>query len=136
MTRKPASPDAHRRPGVLAAIALLTAACSGSPGSHGAQRGSTATQSSGALAFSRCMRSHGVPYFPDPSRGGIPKESPQQLGVSGSQYQAALNDCQHLLPNSGGPTQAQIQQTMSALWKFRPVHALPRGAGLARPQHR
>jgi hypothetical protein len=48
------------------------------------------------------MRSHGVPNFPDPSSsGGVPKETAQQLGVSSSQLQAALNACQHLLPNTG-----------------------------------
>jgi hypothetical protein len=104
---------------LLAAIALLAAACGGSPGSHAAQRGSTATQSSGALAFSRCMRSRGVPNFPDPTgSGGIPKETEQQLGISSSQYQAAHRACAHLLPNSGGPTQAQIQQDMNGMWEF------------------
>jgi hypothetical protein len=48
------------------------------------------------------MRSHGVPNFPDPSSsGGVPKETAQQLGVSSSQLQAALNACQHLLPDTG-----------------------------------
>ena len=48
------------------------------------------------------MRSHAVPNFPDPgSSAEIPKETAQQLGVSSSQLQAALNACQHLLPNTG-----------------------------------
>ena len=101
---------------ILSAAALtLLAACGGSKGGHVAQLGSTATQSStlssagsaqenGAVAFSRCMRSHGVSKFPDPGSGGaIPKESLQQLGVSGSRFQAAQRACQHLLPNGGRP---------------------------------
>ena len=47
------------------------------------------------------MRSSGVPDYPDPpSGGGIPKGSAQQFGVSDSRYQAAENNCQHLLPVS------------------------------------
>lgn len=104
---------------LLAAIALLAAACGGSPGSHVAQRGSTATQSNGVLAFSRCMRSRGVPNFPDPTgSGSIPKETAQQLGVSSSQYQAAQRACQHLLPNSGGLSQADVQQAWSSTLNF------------------
>ena len=45
------------------------------------------------------MRAHGVPNYPDPgSSGGIVKETAQQLGVGSSQLQAALDACQHLLP--------------------------------------
>ena len=86
-------------------LALLAAACGGSPSSTGSggpsnARGSASSQS--AVAYSRCMRSRAVPNFPDPSSGGgVPKETAQQLGVSGSQLQAAQNACQHLLPNTG-----------------------------------
>jgi hypothetical protein len=52
-----------------------------------------------ALAFSRCMRAHGVTRFPDPtSTGVIPKTSVQELGVSSSQFDAAEKACQRLLP--------------------------------------
>jgi hypothetical protein len=85
-----------------AGLALLAAACAGSRGSHVAQLGTTTTQSistgqpatsarqNGGLAFSHCMRSHGVSQFPDPDRSGaIPKVTMQQLGVSSSQFQVA-----------------------------------------------
>ena len=46
------------------------------------------------------MRAQGVPTFPDPppeaSNAKFP--SPQQLGVSSAQFQAAQTACQHLLP--------------------------------------
>jgi hypothetical protein len=79
---------------------------------------STNTQQ--ALAYSRCMRSHGVPNFPDPgSNGAFPKVTPQQLGVSSSQFQAAQNHCRYLLPNGGsGASQTQVQQLMSGMLKF------------------
>lgn len=51
------------------------------------------------LAFSQCMRSHDVPNFPDPVHEvDLPKVSPEILGVSSSQFNAAEGACQHLLP--------------------------------------
>lgn len=93
---------------VTAALVLL-AACSGSPSSArsdsqpaGAPARSPATASQKELAFSRCARGHGVPDYPDPdSNGQAVKETAQQLGVSNSRLQAALNACEHLLPNTG-----------------------------------
>jgi len=83
-------------------LAVLVAACGGSPSSAGSGSSSTtasAASSPSAIGYSHCMRSHGVPDFPDPSSdGAVPKVSVQQLGVSSSQYQAAQKDCQSLLP--------------------------------------
>jgi len=94
-----------------AGLALLAAACGtgsgGAPDAGGSASSPSAagsgsgggTQATGLLAYSTCMRSHGVPNFPDPdSSGGIPKETGQQLGVSQSQLNAASNACQHLIP--------------------------------------
>ena len=54
-----------------------------------------------AVAYSACVRSHGVPNYPDPgSDGNLPKGSVQAFGVSNSQHQAAQRACRHLLPNS------------------------------------
>jgi hypothetical protein len=67
------------------------------------------------------MRSHGVPNFPDPdSSGGIRKETAHQLGVSGSQYQAATQACGHLLPGGGDATRtpAEVQQWWSGMLGF------------------
>jgi hypothetical protein len=112
------------------ALALLAAACGGAPGSHLAQLGSTATKSStsssaaavqqnGMLAFSRCMRSHGVPNFPDPnSSGALPKSQVDQLEASSPQFPPAHRACEHLLPNGGQPTQAQVQQAWNDMRNF------------------
>ena len=85
-----------------AALALLAAACSGSASSTGSAGSSNAAESANSplLTFSRCMRSHGVRNFPDPQPGVSNAKFPsaQQLGVGSSQYQAAENACQHLLP--------------------------------------
>ena len=86
-----------------------------------------------AVAYSQCMRSHGVPNFPDPAGGVPPKVSAQELGVSSSQLQAAQGACQHLLPATGGSLsasslrqcylagvcpQALVQQALSAGREF------------------
>jgi hypothetical protein len=95
-----------------AALAMLTAACGGSPASAGGSSspGGPATPPS-AVAYSQCVRSHGIPNFPDPpSGGGLAKTSAQQLGVSGSRLHAAQRACQHLIPATGGTIQRQEQQ--------------------------
>jgi hypothetical protein len=97
-----------------AALALLVAACSGSPSSAGSSGspGARGTASSpSAIAYSHCLRSHGVPNFPDPTTNGqVPKTSAQLLGVSSSQYQAVQTACQHLYPSNGGSFQQSVQQ--------------------------
>jgi hypothetical protein len=88
---------------VTAGLALV-AGCGGpsATGSGGSSNAGGSASSHSAVAFSGCMRSHGVPNFPDPSGGGgVPKGTAQQLGVSNSQLQVALTACQHLLPNTG-----------------------------------
>jgi hypothetical protein len=116
---------------VIAALlgpALLATACAASPGSHVAQLDTTATKSStsagpqaasarqnGGLAFSRCMRSHGVSQFPDPdSSGAIPKVTLQQLGIGSSQFQAAQSACAYLLLSSD----TEVRQTLSGMLDF------------------
>lgn len=107
-----------------AGLALLAAACGGSPsstGSGGSSNAGGSASSRSAVAYSRCMRSRGVPNFPDPgSRGGIPKETAQQLGLSSSRLQAAQNACQHLLPNTGNidDNPAALHQWWSQMLHF------------------
>jgi hypothetical protein len=108
----------------LTFAAIVAGGCShGSPG-PGVARGSSSpsgSASNGPLAFSQCMRSHGVPNFPDPgSDGSIPKQTAQQLGVSSSRYGAAQRACADLLPNSdqGGLSQAEVQQAWTGMRDF------------------
>jgi hypothetical protein len=100
-------------------LALLTAACSGSPsstGSGGSPNAGGSVNSSALVAYSQCMRSHGIPDFPDPSSsGGIPKEGVISAlrAASNSQVQAASSACKHLLP-PGGSLSGQPIQTITA----------------------
>jgi hypothetical protein len=102
-----------------AVLALLAAACGGGRSSSAA--GGSA-QHDRAVAFARCMRSHGVSDWPDPdSRGGFPGVSKQML--SSPTGQSALHACRHLMPNSGGgsggqPSQTQQQQLVSGALHF------------------
>lgn len=107
-------PDALIAAAILALILLAAVACGGGPspaGSGGspAAGGSAAAQS--AVGYSRCMRSKGVPNYPDPPSGGqVPKADPQRLGVSSAQLQTAQRSCQHLYPGNGGALGASLRQ--------------------------
>jgi hypothetical protein len=85
----------------IAALTPLAPACGASPGGGVAQLGSTTTTTQNvALGFSRCMRAHGVPNFPDPdSQGNVP---PFQVSVSKQTFAAADGACKHLLASGGG----------------------------------
>ncbi len=68
-----------------------------------------------ALQFSQCMRTHGVPSFPDPQfsrsggggigvRIGSAKGGPSRIDLSSPQFQAAQKACQSIMPGpKGGP---------------------------------
>jgi hypothetical protein len=90
----------------LVGLSLLVSACGGSPGSHDAQLAPTtpapSAQLSSALDFSRCMRSHGVPSFPDPDPdGNVPSSALRALGVPKQMLLATDEACRHLLPRGG-----------------------------------
>jgi hypothetical protein len=104
----------------VAAFSLLAAGCGGGGSPQVANvatsttAATTTTAQNGLLAFSQCMRSNGMPNFPDPQRfvGGNVKLTIHQLAPS----QAALNACDHLLPTNGGNgTQETAQQQRTRL---------------------
>jgi hypothetical protein len=109
-------------------LALLAAACSASQSSSGsdgspnagasADAGGSANISS-AVSYTNCMRSHGVPGYPDPSSTGqLPViHNPQKVGVSYGVLTAAVTACQHLWPYQG-LTQVQEQQELAVAVKF------------------
>ena len=94
---------------MAAAFSLLAVACGGG-GSAGvasvasSTTAATTTTQSRGVAFPRCMRANGVPNFPD-----VGKPTPQQVGVSQSQFATAVSACQQLLPH-GGVAQETAQQ--------------------------
>jgi hypothetical protein len=69
------------------------------------------------LAVSTCMRSHGVPNFPDPGAGGGIQITPGSgLNPRTPAFQAAQKTCFKLLPGGGPPKpSAAREQTMVKL---------------------
>ena len=118
MNHKTGRYRAPRRAGALAAaaaIAALATACGGSAASS-ADPPTYAQE----IALVGCMRSHGVPNFPDPSAAGGYSLSADgslvgadgSVDIDSSQAQTAYGDCRHLLP--GGPSISQLEQEVQA----------------------
>jgi len=89
--------------GALVAAALI-AGCSGSSGGGVAQLNTSTTaksaakskQKPSALAWAQCMRSHGMPDFPDPrASGGF--SVPSSISSSPA-FERGWNDCRSLSP--------------------------------------
>jgi hypothetical protein len=74
-----------------------------------------------AVAFAGCMRSHGVPGFPDPTTSprGF-KESLNPSMVHTAAFRAARSACRHLLPGAGppGPSPARSQAQIAEILAF------------------
>jgi hypothetical protein len=103
------------------ATAAMLAACS-SPSSTVSGRSPGAGGAAGspsAASFASCIRSHGVPDYPDPGRNAGPngqsmQQFAQELGISVSRLRAALDACANLNPKlhapAGQPLTAQEEQ--------------------------
>ncbi len=121
--------DGHRRLrragalAIIAGIALLATACSASSAASSGTSNAAGAKSAGyaaEVAYSRCMRSHGVPDFPDPQHNangtGIAATG---VDTSSPQYHSADAACRHLLPDGGtGTSQQAGQQQLNALLRF------------------
>lgn len=110
----------RRRPLTLASVLavagplLLAAGCGGEKPSPAVANLGTATSTATAASgrpldrFAACMRSHGVPQFPDPTNNGTNVKI--LIGGSGidpdtPQFNSAQSDCSGVLPaGSNGPT--------------------------------
>jgi hypothetical protein len=81
------------------------------------------------VKYTACMRSHGVPNYPDPnSQGVITITVSSALNPSSPLFQKAQGDCQKLLP-AGKPLspsrQQQIKTRMLAFAACMRSHGLP-----------
>ena len=100
---------------VAAAAALFAAGCgSGEPPS--ASGSAATTDPAGAyLAFAGCMRSHGLPGYPDPrvsaSAGHLSVAiSPGRADPNSPAFKSASHICGHLLPTNGAPAAGDPKQ--------------------------
>jgi hypothetical protein len=124
----------------LAGAGVAVAGC-GSSSSSSYNAGSTgpkdtAASNSQGLKFAQCMRSHGVPNFPDPSGGQLDlrvQQTPTSMSVNGVQvngpaFKSAMNSCKSDLPNGGHPTATQTAKARSqalAMAKCMRTHGVP-----------
>jgi hypothetical protein len=91
---------------VAAVCAIAIAGC----GSSG-HRPNASSRGGSFLAFSECMRGHGVSGFPDPGpHGGIQISSSSGINPASPAFQAAQLTCKKLLPGGGPPAHASEQQ--------------------------
>jgi hypothetical protein len=123
----------------LAVTVIPLAACGSSrPNTGGAttSQGNPAADQAKALAFSRCMRSHGVTNFPDPSGGkfGLQvQQTPNSTSVNGVEvngpaFRSAMTACRSYLPNGGHPTAAQTAKAKAqalAMSRCMRSHGVP-----------
>ena len=108
----------------VAGIAMLAAGCGGD-GSAATSAGPPTLQSltGQALAYAKCMRSHGIPSFPDPTvqdnarNKGVGFSMPSNVDPHSAQFHAADKTCQKQT-GFGHISTAQLQQGMNAMLKY------------------
>jgi hypothetical protein len=104
--------------------ALVIAGCGSS-----APSSSTGTTSSYAqgIKYSDCMRSHGVPNYPDPAAGGGAPQPSSATNERSPAYQSAQKVCAHLHPGSDTPSPISAAQRtgMSAYARCIREHGVP-----------
>ena len=111
---------------LIAGLATLAAGCGGSKspsdtGTQSAQRGPQ-NGAEAAYAYSRCMRSHGVPNFPDPKVSSSAGHTSIAIAVNPSEtgspkFGSAQKACNGILPTPGD-ARAQEQAGKQTLLAF------------------
>ncbi len=104
-------------------------------GSSSPESESSASAQQKMIAFSHCMRTHGVPEFPEPSEGHVLIHSSDHNGhVTGvnpqsAQFQAASKACAKLSPKGGKPPspaeQAKSQEKALQFSQCMRTHGVP-----------
>jgi hypothetical protein len=122
---------------LTAAVILSGVLVAGCEESSTSPRGGASTSASAAsavesgVAFSRCIRSHGMPNFPDPKVSGQTVRMGSPRTIESAAFQSALRSCQRLLPKgTPGPeassSQAQARMLeVSACMRKRGISGFP-----------
>jgi hypothetical protein len=100
----------------LVTAGVLAAACGGSPSSPKAAQ--TGSRQGAELAYSSCIRAHGVPNFPDPQPGGgYPRSAISAIGGQNSPQLVAAQRACHSQAIAAGfvHTPAQIRRHIEQL---------------------
>jgi hypothetical protein len=117
-TKRLAPPQARLFTAAALLSGVLVAGCGGSSPSPtgGASTSASATSAvESGVAFARCIRSHGVPNFPDPKVSGHTVRMGSPSTVRSPAFQSAAHSCQRLLPKgppSSEPPSGQAQARM------------------------
>lgn len=123
----PASSRARRRPHTLS-IALAAISCAVAIAACGPSGKPSSAAASGdpALKVAECMRSHGVPNFPDPSPNG-PPVIPNNINTQSPAFQSAQKACAKFLGGGSGPGSSSESRTLELLnlAKCMRAHGLP-----------
>ena len=119
---------------LLAVLAVLIGACSGSAdpasgsgsgsgsGSAGSAGSSSGSSQSGEVAFAQCVRSHGVPDFPDPQNGHFLISGAVQNNPN---FKSAVQTCQHLLGPGGATNGGSNKSALLAFAHCMQTHGVP-----------
>jgi hypothetical protein len=102
---------------LILACGVGIAACGSA--SNNNQTRSAAKGYAQAIAFSKCMRAHGLPKFPDPqsSGGGVQLSIGSGTGINpqAPAFQSAQKACRHLLPGGGPGSGHASRQAMAQM---------------------
>jgi hypothetical protein len=98
---------------LLALVAIGTTLAVAACGSTSNQDTSSATADQ-ALEYVRCLRSHGVPNFPDPSPGGRLPNIPQSVDTAAPAFRSAQDRCGKLMPGASDPVTASDRASRNA----------------------
>jgi hypothetical protein len=121
-----------------AAVGLLLAGCGGSStpgvahlsagrdpsaasgGGGGSAPESEASAQQHLVAYAKCMRSNGVPNFPEPDEGRLLVRGGPGTGLDpgSAQFQAAERACHKLQPQGGKPSPEMMKQAQERALKF------------------
>jgi hypothetical protein len=117
----------------LTVVALLGCVGLAACGSTGQPSGTATGSANGAsgdrttdFEFARCMRSHGVTNFPDPTPGGG-IELPTNLNPDSPAFRTARQACKQFLPDKAGPPATPVADRAAALTLARCMrsHGVP-----------
>ncbi len=107
----------------VAGIAVLVAACSGGGSATAAGPLTLQSLTAQALSYAKCMRSHGITDFPDPTvqdnahGKGVGFSMPSGVDPHSVKFQSASKTCQKQT-GFGHISAAQLQQGMNAMLKY------------------
>jgi hypothetical protein len=129
--KMPTRPRARLLAGAAVLGTVLMAGCgrsAQSPTGDASTPASAADAVASGVAFSRCIRSHGVPSFPDPKASSQTVRMGSPRIIQSPAFQSAARACQRLLPKgppSPAPASPRAQTRMLAVSACMRKHGIP-----------